>query len=87
MWAPTRKRHLQFPPDFRSAVLTILLANNRFQSSPCTGGSLCAGWLKTCGQQHCRCAREGVGFLPHQLWLHVFSFANRLACSYILQLL
>jgi protein-L-isoaspartate O-methyltransferase len=78
VWAPTRKRHMQFPPEFRSAVLTILLANNRFQGSPCAGHFLCAGSPKACRQHNCRCTRDGVGFLPHQLWLHVFSFANRL---------
>jgi hypothetical protein len=80
---------MQFPPEFRSAVLTILLANNRFQGSPGAGAGqyLCAGSPKACRQPNCRCAREGVGFLPHQLWLHVFSFANRFGVPCLLHVL
>jgi hypothetical protein len=60
-WEPVAARHFQFPKEFRTAVFTILLANNRvFRSYSCHGK--CSG---------------GSWNLPHQLWLQVFTFAAR----------
>lgn len=129
VWAPLRKRHLQFPPEFRRAVLTILLANNRFQTqcyypthttnntyyTPNTTNTVTTHTttnttnttyttnnttLNTtsmtltntthspqyCLVNHthsCRCysgsgmCGSGSVSLPHQIWLLIFTFANR----------
>lgn len=72
-------------------MFTVLLANNRYQSgrAETTGpgaavvasssnhsnsysyGSCRAGYHK----HGCKCG--GCAFLPHQLWLQIFTFANR----------
>ena len=82
-----RKRHLQFPVEFRHAVFTVLLANNRYQSgkansellSLSTSASASGLSSRSCRGGHhkhgCKCG--GCAFLPHQLWLQIFSFANR----------
>lgn len=74
---------MQFPPEFRRAVLTILLANNRCVPRYCGVGGWGGGVFTPdprCNP-HCQCrssSRGAVGFyLPHQIWLQVFSFASR----------
>ena len=77
VWAPSPHRHCQFPREFRRAVFTILLANQRTtshvpymkngSSSSSSSSSSCGGVAKL----------SGTCFLPQQLWLYVFSFANR----------
>ena len=106
VWAPVRSRHLQFPPEFRRAVITILLANNRCQqyvsyfptstSSLSTVASSCShsssastttangtatatasATAATAMTVVAHSSRIRGAFLPHQIWLQIFSFASR----------
>jgi hypothetical protein len=60
-------------------VFTVLLANNRSVPRSCSGQA-----DPRCPSQcQCRSSRGAEGcYLPHQIWLQVFTFANRcVACN------
>eukprot|EP01032_Pedospumella_encystans_P014756 gene14756-16922_t len=90
VWAPLRRRHLQFPPDFRRAVFTILLANN--QAHQYTSLSSYMQYMQYAHHDHHQQQQQqqvnhynhragpadrAWACLPHHIWLFIFTFASR----------